>query len=176
MDVFQIGSAMNEEDLQARGVNLVYAPPWASAAATVLHAARNGHWTTAAVVLGRIVADYGSGAVVEVMAAWIDTFAHVCGITEQGEIGPAFFDTDMGVDMGIDDVPRDVAWAGRLVAARLNGDEPTFEALIDAVPNDATWMECVNRVLSLVASGINAHLGLELEDGQDHETTNGANE
>lgn len=144
------------------GVELSPGPPWLSAATTILHAARNSHWETAALLAERIVADYGPGVIVDAMAAWIDTYAHVCGVAEDKPVTPhlvGFVNTGTGDFVDADGAPLGLAWAGRLITARLADDESTFNALINAVPDEETWSDCVDRVLSLVALGINVRLG-----------------
>lgn len=109
--------------------------PWNALASRALGSALAGRWEEAADATRQISDVHGGTCLPQVMLAWIDVLGAVTGITEYGPgVHLSFLDTEAGAIRTADTVPPEVAWAGRLVAARFADDEDTFRALLRAVP------------------------------------------
>lgn len=86
----------------------------------------------------RIESDAGGEAVLDAMIFWVDAWLGIQGKPpEDIAVRLAFRDLTGGPDRDADDVPPEIAWAGRFMAARAAGDDDQIVALINSVPKDA---------------------------------------
>jgi len=101
------------------------------------------------------------GQMAQVLVAWIDTAGKALGMNDfQPGINLAFQHATTGSrTANADDVPREVAWTGRLFAARLAGDRDSFAALLEALPDDETASLNCLQVLTSSALIINRSKG-----------------
>jgi len=113
-------------------------PPWRDHATACLHAAMRRDWPAAVGAADVLIAEHGPGVLPDVMLAWIDTALTAQGITRDKTGEPAlllFGNVDTGrVATDAHDVNPAVAWAGRLINARIADDQDSYRALLDAVP------------------------------------------
>lgn len=97
-----------------------------------------GLWDHAYVLVQRIEAEAGGEAVLDAMIFWVDAWLGIHGKPpEDIAVRLAFRDLSGGPDRDADDVPPEIAWAGRFMAARAAGDDDQIVALINSVPKDA---------------------------------------
>jgi len=133
--------------------------PWARHAAAVLQAARLGDQAATVAAAKALLAAHGSGVIPQVMVAWIDTLIGARGITEVGQPARIMFaDTDTGAIGDVTQVRPEVAWAGRLINARIADDEESFRALMGAVPEGKSD-RYVTTLLDCCAQSINLAIG-----------------
>lgn len=93
-----------------------------------------------------------------IMLAWIDTGVSWLGL-DPAELAAdpppvAFHAIETGNIEHADQVPADVAAAGRLIAARLADDEAQFVAVLAAIPEGEDFGRVFCRVLTAVARWI----------------------
>lgn len=128
-------------------------------ATTALHAAMRDDWPAATTAVQAINDRHGGRGLMAAILAWCDTaiLKMTGSFTASGSVAVAFQAVETGEIGGADDVPAEVRWAGRLIAARAADDEPTFNALIESVPSDPKAMGAhVARLLEMVAINIRA--------------------
>lgn len=140
--------------------------PWAGHARACLVAAMRHDAVAAQAAANALLADFGPGVIPQVMLAWIDTALSAQGIGP-GETGqPArivFGDIDTGnIATDAHDVAPEVAWAGRLMNARIANDRDTYQALMNAVPPDQDG-RYINSLLDCCAQS--ARLGRAMRGG-----------
>jgi hypothetical protein len=100
-------------------------------------------------VIEQIATDYDGDAVVQAMLLWIDSALNRVG-AKTGHLNRiTFLNANSGQVNDADSAPPHIAWAGRLLNARLVDDEAMFTALIAAVPDEATWGANVQGVLDI---------------------------
>ncbi|MBA9003697.1 hypothetical protein [Thermomonospora cellulosilytica] len=107
-------------------------------AGAALTAAREDEWKRAGRMLQRINDECGPDGMQRAMLAFCDTALTRSEITPGGPVRIAFkaLDGD-GRITGADEVPRpEIVWAGRMLGARAADDRATWDALIDALPDD----------------------------------------
>jgi len=113
--------------------------PWSGHARACLDAAMRRDWPAAQAAASALIAAHGPDVVPRVMLAWIDTAIVAQGITPEKTGRPAhliFGDVDTGtVATDAHDVDPVIAWAGRLINARIADDQDSYAALMDAVPD-----------------------------------------
>lgn len=133
-------------------------PPWFRQARAAYDAASNldGGLLDAGRIIGALVDEHGADVIPDVMLAWIDTALHQSGmIAHHGHVHLLqFTDVTSGREGCADDVNPDIAWAGRLMTARLADDRDVFEALmkVGIVEQDpAVWGRRVLTLLSCCA-------------------------
>lgn len=122
--------------------------------------------TAAQAAASALLADFGPDVVPHVMLAWIDTALAAQGITP-GQTGqPArliFGDVSTGrVAADANDVSPAVAWAGRLLNARIANDQEIYQALMSAIPAGQS-SRYINTLLDACAQSI--RLGHHLQSG-----------
>ena len=128
-------------------------------AAKALHYAMAEDWERASRAVQVLGDAFGGDGCVTAMLGWADTLiSRTPGLAGDGRpVRLAFQTLETGhIDYNADDVPDDVRWAGRLLAARAADDRDTFEALINSVPDDATWSKYVGAVLKMSALNLRA--------------------
>lgn len=128
--------------------------PWIGQAGEALRLAIAKDLPGAAKVIKQMQADHGDETVISAMAEWIDTLANHGGWREtEGPIAFAFRAVETGeVTRDENDVRPTVAWAGKMLTARLALDEAAWWALIRAVPQDpAVIGDHVTELLQCVA-------------------------
>lgn len=132
---------------------------WFRLASNALAAARVHQWDAAGRYTQRLVDECGSDGFQQAVLAWIDTYLSAAGITEGCAVRPVFLNVDSGeLDTDADKVRLDVRWAGRLIMARANDDEPTYRALIGALPYETDQAACsraIGALLNMCATGLN---------------------
>lgn len=112
-------------------------------------------------VVERIGDECGGEGLALAMVGWSDTLiARVPNLTGK-PVRLAFMQADSGrVDENADDVPAEVRWSGRLLAARAADDRQTWNALIDALPEDGEQVgHHVGCFLGMVALNIRHYSG-----------------
>ncbi|MFD2421631.1 hypothetical protein [Amycolatopsis pigmentata] len=127
-------------------------PEWAPLAGATLTAAILDQPDTTTCALQALVDHHGPDVIPDVLIAWIDTMLRHAGPATGGKpVGLAFEQADSGDIASVDDVAPAVAWAGRLIVARINDDYDQAEALINSVTSDDQWTRNVTAVLDSVA-------------------------
>lgn len=122
-------------------------------AGDALRAALTENWPVANKTVERIDAECGATGIVTAILGWSDTLiARVPNLTGR-PVRLAFMNADSGrIDENADDVPDETRWAGRLLAARAADDEATWNALVDALPDDPAAVGAhVGHLLQMVA-------------------------
>lgn len=122
-------------------------------ATDALHAALADDWARATRAVQRTSDECGAEGVARAILGWSDT---LIGRMPGGKGKPvrlAFMEAESGrIDTNADDVPPRVRWAGRVLAARAADDKATWDALMDALPDDGQVIgEYVSAVLEMVA-------------------------
>lgn len=122
-------------------------------AGNALRAAYADNLPLANTIIERIDAECGVEGVTLAILGWSDTLIKRTPHLTGKPVRLAFMNADSGrVDENADDVPQEVRWAGRLIAARAADDEQTWNALIDALPRDeAAVGRHVGHLLQMVA-------------------------
>ena len=102
-------------------------------AQNALHFAMTEQFDQCSSVLERLAAAYGGDGAIQAALMWIDTLAAKMGHdhTNPMPVALMFKAVETGELDGADDVRPKVAWAGRLITARLADDQDTFIALIN---------------------------------------------
>lgn len=128
-------------------------PPWLHDAALALNYAVAGKFGTSKVLIERLNETYGEDMPM-VLLAWIDTLIDAVGAPTKGDdlVLTVFADPATGKFVTADDVPREIAWAGRLAIARALDDEPMGRALIASVTDDQEWADNVWAVLNVCST------------------------
>lgn len=131
--------------------------PWAGDAAACLLAAMRRDRDAMVVAARTLVDHHGMSVVPQVMLAWIDTVIAQAGITGGDPARLLFADVDTGhVSLDAHDVRPEVAWAGRLLNARIAEDQDSYRALMGSVPAGmdqlyiTTLLECCALSINLV--------------------------
>lgn len=120
-------------------------PPWRArviqlAGAALRSAMREDH--QAARVAVQAISDETGGPGVELaIHAWADTliraYRQATGTPDDAPVQPGWVNAGTGDIAGdADDVPAEVRWAGRFIAARAAMDHPACYALLTALPDD----------------------------------------
>lgn len=96
--------------------------------------------------------------IVTAVLLWIDT---ISGVTPHKPIAAdedAFFGFDItdsnGEPVDVDDVEPELAWAARVVTARLNRDRDQFNAMFSTINNHIELLNRCAAVLELVAGAV----------------------
>jgi hypothetical protein len=108
-------------------------------ATVALHAAMAGDWDKATDAVQRISDECGAVGIGRAILGWSDTMIArlVTGHIPGQPIRLAFQQVETGrIDTDADKVPAEVRWAGRVIAARAANDHATWDALMDALPDD----------------------------------------
>jgi hypothetical protein len=102
-----------------------------------------------------LIAEHGTDVLPQVMLAWIDTALAAMGVARDGRPAQLVFaDVSTGrCATDAADVSPTVAWAGRLLNARIADDEDSFRALLDAVPDGQSGVY-VNALLDCCAQSV----------------------
>lgn len=129
-------------------------------ATAALHAAMADDWKAASGALQTLSDECGGAGVGDAMRAWCDTLiGRTHGDLQDSGSGVrlVFKNADSGEMGGADDVPAPTRWAGRLIAARAAMDQPTWQALLEAIPpgNDAV-SEYVGALLQTIVVNLKA--------------------
>lgn len=131
---------------------------WFELAAQALHAAMsNPHDPTEAA--GHVKAlheECGADGIVSAILAWSDTLIDQAGFPTDGTaIQAAWMPQDTGVIQDAEATEPVARWAGRLIIARATGDEATWAALMDSVPQEpAVQADHIMCLLALVALNV----------------------
>ncbi|HLL68832.1 MAG TPA: hypothetical protein VK453_24430 [Micromonosporaceae bacterium] len=139
---------MHQDDTIDRAVTYAHA---------ALSRARLGNWDAAADTVRRIHVDLGGrGGMAYALVAWCDAYRdHSGGQDAVVTTSLRFVSALTGGVCDASDVAPQVAWAGRLIAARCAHDAATFNALIKAVPSDPRLHRLrVFAVLRLVVAAL----------------------
>jgi hypothetical protein len=123
-------------------------------AAAALTCAMAQDWERASKAVQRISDECGSVGVGRAILGWSDTLISRMGHTPGRPVAIAFQEVESGrIDSADGDfVPERVKWAGRVLAARAADDQATWDALMDALPDDGTAIgEHVAAVLEMCA-------------------------
>ncbi len=121
-------------------------------AGAALHAAMADDWGAVSRALQTLIDECGGEGVIAAMSAWCDTLLiHTHDIDPKVPLRLLFVNADTGDIGDADDVPPEVRWAGRLVAARAAMDKPTWDALIDSIPHDDS---AISRHISVLLRSI----------------------
>lgn len=133
-------------------------PPWYLPAAIALHHARRDEVEEAVKTIEGLLDAQGAEVIVPVMLAWIDTSIGI--MKPPADIGDRMVElsfieiTEGGVTTGADAVPAPIAWAGRLLAARIADDKEMFMDLVKSVSDDDMG-EWILTLLHVCAMNIN---------------------
>lgn len=120
----------------------------------VLAAAQADDWDKVSALVTELAGTYGDDGQMTLVYGLADTLGHRLGIGRAGiseVIAPLWHERDSGQLTGADEVAPETAWAGRLLAARIAWDRPACDALLGAVPDDATWSRNITALISTVA-------------------------
>lgn len=120
----------------------------------VIAAAQADDWDKVSALVRELDGTYGAPGQMALICGLADTIGHQLGISGTGirdDIAPLWLELDSGRIDRADGVPPETAWAGRFIAARLAWDKPACDALIGAVPDDATWSRNVGALISVTA-------------------------
>lgn len=128
-------------------------PPWLDDATRALNYAVAGKFETSTLLIERIANKHGEDMPM-VLLAWIDTLIDAVGAPTRGDnlVLTLFADPATGKFVTADDVPREIAWAGRLATARALDDEPMARALFASVTGDDEWADNVLAVLNVCST------------------------
>lgn len=111
--------------------------PWNGHAAAVLQAAIRRDRAATQTAVTALIAAFGADVLPQVMLAWVDTTLNAQGVTADGRPARIVFGNPAtGRVSDADDVPPEIAWAGRLLGARAADDEDTYRALMAAIPDE----------------------------------------
>ncbi|HEV2927568.1 MAG TPA: hypothetical protein VGW74_02665 [Propionibacteriaceae bacterium] len=129
-------------------------------AANAFHAALAQKWDAAQRALQRINDECGPEGLADALIALCDTLAaHATGgDTPSQRVRISFMDGNTGRldEPGSPQVPAEVQWAGRLIAARAEMDEDKFRAVLNELPHDGAAVgRHVWSLLQLVAWQVN---------------------
>lgn len=127
-------------------------PPWLPAAETILQAAINGDLSKAGDAIGDALDEYGSVVLVGFAMVWIDALRQRIGVPIGATVRTHHICADNGQET--DTPPDGVAWAGRLIAARIARDQAAFTALLEQA-NSEGWAEKIAELVMVVAQTIN---------------------
>lgn len=124
-------------------------------------------WPAVEVALTRIGLELGGEGMYLALLAWCDALVleyQRAGIHTEGDTRvarPLWMEASTGrLDSDASAVPRAVRWAGQLITARTALDQPAYDALISALPEDpADLSEHINTLLSMVANTIHTLAG-----------------
>lgn len=120
-----------------------------------------GHWKQAAGIVQQIGDETGSDGVYVALLGWCDTYLDIKGVPAAGSVNIAFQELGSGAVGSADEVPGEVAWAGRMLAARAADDPDNWDALCDALPEDGQAVaRHVMRLLEMCAYGIRQAKGM----------------
>jgi hypothetical protein len=86
------------------------------------------------------IARSGGPALQKALLIWVDKTIDVIGVNPGDLAGFAFEQDGSGEPIDIDEALPEVAWAGRMFAARANNDGETWRALLGTVPTDAATL------------------------------------
>lgn len=96
--------------------------------------------------------------VVTAVLLWIDALAATTGHPPVPDDEEAFFGfaiTDpSGETVGVDDVEPELAWAARVITARLNRDRAQFNALFCTLGNDTELLNGCATILELITGAV----------------------
>jgi hypothetical protein len=128
-------------------------------AARALAAAIRGEWQVASAIVRRMNAECGSEGTMIAVVGWCDTLTVRLGLdATKDTLALGFVDQDTGTRSMSTGVPQRTQWAGQLIMARARLDQPMFEALIDALPDDPKVVgSYVGAVLECVAMTLKEH-------------------
>jgi hypothetical protein len=121
-----------------------------------------GQHDQAASAVQAINDELGAPGVTLAIMAWCDTlvlyYRKATGTPDDAPVQPAWLNSrTRRVAADADEVPPEVRWAGRLVAARAALDEPAWDALLAALPDDeAAIGQHVVALLSMAALTLRA--------------------
>lgn len=112
-------------------------PVWFEDATEALHCALHDDPEGAVEALKVMIDNHGLEALYPAILAWIDTVISVMEPYDQARLVELrFIENNTEEVTGAEEVPAPVAWAGRLLAARLADDRDMFQALATAVRYD----------------------------------------
>lgn len=141
-----------------------------------LAAGVRGEWKRVEAALNRLNTECPGPGLGDALVAWCDAHAeHSCdGMPEFGRVKVAYLNTDTGTMNKQDEITPQRAWAGRLLAARGEGDRDAFIALLDelnTIPDGfargryvATLIECVALTIRNLPRGY-ARIGAKGDAG-----------
>lgn len=126
-------------------------PPWLPLVSEALTAAVFEDWRSSVATLMQLQDEHGAEVLPVAMLAWIDTMLDVVPQTTGKLVIPAFYCLAHGHITDVDNTSPEVAWCGRLIAARANDDEQMYRALIDSVPTDEQYARNLATLLQTIA-------------------------
>lgn len=119
-------------------------------AAIALQSAMSDDHAKASRAVQALSDEFGGEGVMLAIHAWTDTliaaYRQVTGTPDDAPVRPGWINSDSGaVATDADDVPCEVRWAGRFIAARAVMDLPSCHALLESLPDDG---EAIGRHVS----------------------------
>jgi len=126
--------------------------PWLPAAEAILQAAIEGDLMKAGDAIGDALDKYGSEVLPGFAMAWVDTLRAHIGVP----IGATVHTHHICAthDHETDTPPADVAWAGRIITARIGRDQAAFMVLLEEANNEG-WADKITELILVVAQTIN---------------------
>jgi hypothetical protein len=119
-------------------------------------------WEEAAGFVKQLGEETGSDGVYVALIGWCDTYLGIEGVPIGAQTCISFQALECGAIGSADEVPADVAWAGRMLAARAADDADNWEALCEALPEDGHVVaRHVMRLLEMCAYGIRRAKGMD---------------
>lgn len=126
--------------------------------ALALNHARRGDWEKVVEIVKKLDSEeFAGGAGIQLlMLSLADTVViHQGGPPDPDDVFlPVFADTAGNVS-DVDEVRREIAWAGRFIAARAAGDYPSCAALVNSITDDEEWAQRVYGLLEVAATTLN---------------------
>jgi hypothetical protein len=126
-----------------------------------LHSAQLENWAHAGTAVKTLNDELGGEGVMFALTAWCDTLItrqrEILGRQDDDIVRPAWLNATTGeVALDAGDVPPEIRWAGRLVAARAALDHDAWSALIASIPDTPMAVsEHVSALLNGVAMTLN---------------------
>lgn len=128
-------------------------PPWLPAAEAALQAAIDGDLTKAGDAIEAALDEHGPVILAGFAMAWIDALRRRIGVPVGANVRTRHLCADDGQETTTP--PDDVAWAGRLITARIGRDRTAFMALLEEANADESWGHKIAELVLVVAQTIN---------------------
>jgi hypothetical protein len=119
-----------------------------------LFAAVDGKWKRVEELLNRLNRECPGPGLGDALVAWCDAMAeHSCdGMPEFGKVRISHLNIDTGTLNKADEITARAAWAGRMIAARVEGNRDAFVANMDELNAIDDGLERGRYVATLVES------------------------
>ena len=120
-------------------------------AAEILAAAMREDWDAVRAACREIVDQYGDMGTTTLMYGLCDSVIIRQGLTHGATTRPVWIDPGGRTAHGPDEVSPEARWAGQMLAARAALDVDACKALVDSVPDDATFSLYLSALITMSA-------------------------